>query len=271
MGHRRVRRSRQSLVGTRPRVRRESRVYPNQDMTGHQGAPRRGRAVLFAASLSVVATAALGPSAGASASFTFGANLKATAVDEGGCPLDSFFFVKGGPSCIIGSSSIISLFPGVSGVVTTVRVKTGDFPQGSGRMQVVVERAFKQNVADNPGHPNFFCCFIQQYGPVFTPRRNTINVIKTHLGLVDQPTPAPNDFTTVAKEDFLTLSVFGSNVPLPVGRLPPLAALGFLAYATPAPTPTLVPAPSLDPYGGVTNGEVQGLMPLMNATITPVR
>jgi hypothetical protein len=238
-------------------------------MTGDPRARRRSRS-LFAAGLSAIAIAALGPSANAGASFTFGANLNASAINEGGCPVNSFFFVKGGPSCIIGNSSIVSLFPGVSGVVTTVRVKTGNFPQGTGRMQVVVERAFKQNVAGNPGHPNFFCCFIQQYGPVFTPRRNTVNVIRAHLGLVDQPTPAADDFTTVAKEDFLALSVFGDNVPLPVGRLPPLAALGYLAYATPAPAPTLVRAPSLDPYGGVTNGEVQGLMVMMNATITPV-
>lgn len=210
-------------------------------------------------------------SASAIGSFTFGANLNLPTVNEGGCPVNSFFFEKGGPSCIIGNSSIVSLFPGVSGIVTTVRVKTGDFPQGGGRMQVVVERAYKQNVAGNPGHPNFFCCFIQQYGPVFTPQRNRVNVIRAHLSMVDQPTPGPDDFTTAAKEDFLSLSVFGSSVPLPVGRLPGVAALGYLAYATPAPSPGVVRAPSLNPYGGLTNGEVQGLMVMMNATITPVR
>ena len=218
----------------------------------------------------MVAVGTLAPSAAASTSLTFGANLSTPAVNAGGCPLNSFFLVKGGPSCIIGNASIISLFPPSSGVVTTVRVKTGNFPQGSGRMQVIVERAYRQNVATDPGHPNFFCCFIQQYGPVFTPRRNTVNVIKTHLGLVDQPTPGPHDFTTAAKEDFLALSVLGPNVPLPVGRLPFVGALGYLAYATPAPSPTLVPAPSLDPYGGITNGEVQGLMVMMNATLTPL-
>lgn len=216
-------------------------------------------------------TAGARTSAAAAATVTFGANLKTAVLDEGGCPVNSFFFEKGGQSCLIGNASIVGLFPGVSGIVTTVRVKTGDFPQGGGHMRVIVERAYKQNAPGKPGEPNFECCFIQHYGPVFTPKPNTINVIKTDLGMVDQPTPAPNDFTTVAKEDFLSLAVFGPDVPLPVGKLPAIAAAGYLAYATPAPSPAVVPAPSIGPYGGVTNGEVQGLMVMMNATLTPVQ
>lgn len=243
-------------------------------MAGDARATGLTRVTLLAACVAGLATAWTAP-ASAAAPRTFGANLSQPVLSffdglpVGGCPLNSFFFVKGGQSCIIGNASAVSLFPGVSGIVNTVRVKTGSFAAGAGEMQIVVERAFKV-VTSNPGTPNFECCFIQEYGPVFTPRPNAINVIRTQLGMVNQVIPPNAPRGTVGKEDFLALSVFGPNVPLPVGALPPFAAAGFLAYATPAPQRTFVPAPSPNPYVGLTNGEIQGLMVMMNATITPL-
>ena len=59
--------------------------------------------------------------------------------------------------------------------MSAVRVKTGNAPQGP--MQVVVLRSFYQNNLQDPGHPNFFCCFLQEYGPTFTPAPNAVTTV----------------------------------------------------------------------------------------------
>jgi hypothetical protein len=196
--------------------------------------------------------------AGAGAVTTFGADLNG--------PVSSFATCA--PSCLLYSVSAgTTFYAPESGIVNTVRLKTGDVPQGTGQMQLVVERSFYQNNPNSPGHPNFACCFIQQYGPTFTAQRNTINTItNASLGFVEQPTPASTDFNTVAKADFLALSVLGSDVPLPTGS----DSGGFLSYVIPAPSPGTTPAPSPNPYSGSLGGEVPGYKVMMSADLEPV-
>ena len=97
----------------------------------------------------------------------------------------------------------------------------------AGPMQIVVLRSYYQNNLQDPGHPNFFCCFLQEYGPTFTPAPNAVTTVPVTLGMVEDPTPAANDGNTVAKGDFLGLAVLSGTTPIPVaGR----------ARATPAST-----------------------------------
>ena len=120
-----------------------------------------------------------------------------------------------------------------------MRVKTGDFPQVP--IQVVVLRSYYQNNLQDPGHPNFFCCFLQEYGPTFTPARNAVTTVPATLGMVEDPTPAANDGNTVAKGDFLGLSVLAGNVPVPLAQ----TGAGFSGfYARLAPRTRPRPAPT---------------------------
>ena len=117
-----------------------------------------------------------------------------------------------------------------SGIVDRVRVKTGNTRQG--RMQIVVLRSYYQNNLNDPGHPNYFCCFLWKYGPVFTPRAGATTTIKTTIGMVEDPTPPPTDGNTVAKGDFLALSVLGPNIALPLHRG---GSSGYTGFYAPAP------------------------------------
>lgn len=154
-------------------------------------------------------------------------------------------------------------FAPFSGVVKTVRVKTGDTPQGP--MQVVVLRQHYQNNLQNPGTPNIFCCFVQEYGPTFTPQRNAVTEIPVTLGMVEQPVPPSGDGTTVATGDFLGLSVLGSTTAVP---LTPSQSPVATAYYGPAPTPADTPAPSQNGINGARGGFPGTLM--MNADIEPL-
>jgi len=146
-----------------------------------------------------------------------------------------------------------------SGTVTRVRIKTGNFPQGP--MQIVVMRSLYQNHAGDPGHPYFACCFVERYGPRFTPRRNRITTLRTSLRLVEDPTPRPEDTVTNARGDFLALSVLAGNVPIPAHAD---SSSGYSGFA-PAPLPTTVRAPSPNPIFARTNGVGYRLM--MNADL----
>jgi hypothetical protein len=191
---------------------------------------------------------------------TFGANLSKKPNSTATCG-NSFPFAQGVTSCMGYSISPSSYAP-TTGVVTKVRVRTGNFRQGP--MQIVVLRSFYQNNLGDPGHPNFFCCFVQRYGPKFTPRRNRITVVSTALGMVVQPAPPPNDGNTVAKDDFLALSVLAPNVPFPLRRV----STGYAAFHAPSPRPSDTPAPSPGPIGN-SQGAFNGLVIMMSAELDP--
>lgn len=209
------------------------------------GLKRGQRIVTVVAVLAVLASAPA--SAGAA---TFGADLNQPANNTTTCgagvpPL--FFTGIGSPSCMYFSG-----LPGptpyapASGTVTAVRVKVGP---GTGPMQVVVMRSLYQNKAGDPGHPYFACCFVERYGPIFTPQANAVTTVPSNLPMTEEPTPGPEDFTTNAAGDFLALSVLAPNVPVPMFVDNQSGDSGFY----PAPTPQSVSAPSLNPVFPSTN------------------
>lgn len=166
------------------------------------------------------------------------------------------------PSCMA-YSVIPGAFAPFSGVVKTVRVKTGDTPQGP--MQVLVLRQYYQNNLQNPGTPNIFCCFVQEYGPTFTPQRNGVTEVPATLGMVEQPVPPSGDGNTVATGDFLGLSVLGSNIAIPLtGSQSPVGA----AFYAPAPNAASTPAPSPSGIPGALGGRQATVM--LNADIDPL-
>jgi len=117
-------------------------------------------------------------------------------------------------------------------------------------MQVVVMRSLYQNKAGDPGHPYFACCFVERYGPIFTPQANTVTTVQTNLPMTEEPTPPPEDFTTNAAGDFLALSVLAPNVPIPAATDAQSGYSGFY----PAPTEGTVPAPAPNPLFASTDG-----------------
>ncbi len=62
------------------------------------------------------------------------------------------------------------------------------------------------------------------------------------LGMVEEPAPPASDFNTVAKDDFLALSILNSTTPVPLGQTSGGQGLAF--YYAPAPqAPNKPPAP----------------------------
>ncbi len=184
---------------------------------------------------------------------TYGADLSQPVVNAAQCG------ELGQNSCMAFSSSPYSYAP-ASGTITAVRVKTGDVPQGE--MQVEVLRSYYQNNPSDPGHPNFYCCFLQEYGPTFVPARNAITTVPTALGVVEDPTPPADDGNTVAKGDFLALSIFGGSSYVPLSA----NSNGTTTYYAPAPSG---PAPSSNGLPGGA-GAVFGYELMMNADLTPL-
>jgi len=173
------------------------------------------------------------PNAGA---VTFGADLSAPANSTGTCALFNQ-----------NSCTLFSGLPGpgfyapASGTVDSISVKTPNVPQGP--MQVVVMRSLYQNKAGDPGHPYFACCFVQEYGPIFTPAAGTISTIPTSLTMVEDPTPPADNTTTNARGDFLALSVLTGNVPIPANQ----DGVSNYSCIYPAPNPQTHPAPAPNP------------------------
>jgi hypothetical protein len=184
---------------------------------------------------------------------TFGASLanapNATLTCGQGAP-PLFITGVGSPSCLWFSSSPTPYAP-ASGTVTAIHVRVGPI---TGPMQVVVMRSLYQNKAGDPGHPYFACCFVERYGPRFTPQPNAVTTLGTNLPMTEEPTPAPEDFATNAAGDFLALSVLEPNVPIPVFVEDANADSGFY----PAPTEATFPAPSPNPLFPSTNLVGQG-------------
>ncbi len=203
--------------------------------------------------LAVAASAiALLASVPASASATtFGADLNnapnnPTTCGEGISPY--LTAPMGSPSCMYFSGAPgPSSYAPASGTLTAVHVRVG---ATTGPMQVMILRSLYQNKAGDPGHPYFACCFVERYGPVFTPQANTVTTVATNLPVVEEPTPAADDFSTNAAGDFLALSVLAPNVPIPAfgdGRS------AFAGYY-PAPSEATAPAPGPTPLTAATDG-----------------
>lgn len=182
---------------------------------------------------------------------TFGANLNnapnsSTTCGEGVFPY--FSAPMGSPSCMYYSGA-----PGptpyapASGTITAVHVRVG---ATTGPVQVVILRSLYQNNAGDPGHPFFACCFVERYGPIFTPQANTVTTVQTSLPVTEEATPPPQDTTTNAAGDFLALSVLASNVPIPAFLD---GSSGYSGYY-PAPTEGTNPAPSPNPLFASTDG-----------------
>lgn len=181
----------------------------------------------------------------------------------------AFIFGPFGGSCtwssvVVGSAAESLTAPG-TGTVTAVRVKTG---ATTGPMQIdVVRFLFRQT--GNTGSPELACCFVEAYGPVFTPAANAITTVPTSLPVVVEPTPPPEDTHTVAATDQLTLSSLDPAVQVPLFATNnggnDLSVLSYAWY--PAPTEATVPAPSPNPIGGF--ADLSGFKVLMNADFTP--
>jgi hypothetical protein len=190
----------------------------------------------------------LAPASAAAA--TFGADLSHEANNPTTCGDGVFPYFSapmGSPSCMYYSGA-----PGptpyapASGTITAVSVRVG---ATTGPMQVVILRSLYQNKAGDPGHPYFACCFVEHYGPIFTPQANTVTTVAANLPVTEEATPPPDDTTTNAAGDFLALSVLAPNVPIPAfgdGQS------GFSGYY-PAPNEGTSPAPAPNPLTPATN------------------
>jgi hypothetical protein len=202
----------------------------------------------------IAVSAALAPGAARAASTSFGADHNQAADNTGTCSMlgqTSCTFYSGAPGP--------SFYVPASGTVTAVRVKTGSGTQGP--MQILVMRSLLQNKFLDPGHPYYACCFVEAYGPTFTPDPNTVTTVTTSLPVVADPPPPPTDFITNARGDFLALSVVAGDVPVPAHYDGSSLFSGF----APAPTPQTVPAPSSNALFPVSNGF--GYQILMNADL----
>jgi hypothetical protein len=163
-------------------------------------------------------------------------------------------------SVVVGSASESLTAPG-TGTVTAVRVKMGP---NTGPMQIdVVRFLFRQT--GNPGKPELACCFLEAYGPVFEPPANAITTVPTNLHVTVEPTPPPEDTTTIAATDQLALSSLNPSVQVPLFATNNGGNdLNVLSYAWyPAPTAGNVPAPSPNPINGF--ADLSGFKVLMNA------
>jgi len=189
---------------------------------------------------------------------TFGADLSAPTDNPATCAsllTNSCTFLSGSPGP--------GFYAPATGTVTAVHVKTGNFAQGP--MQVLVMRSLYQNHFGDPGHPYFACCFVERYGPVFTPAPNAVTTVPVSLPMVEDPTPPADDFVSNARGDFLAISVLVPNVPVPATFD---NASGFSGFA-PAPDPQNTPAPSPNPIFATVNGF--GYHIAMSADLRPGR
>jgi hypothetical protein len=195
--------------------------------------------------------AMLGCLPGVAQGATFGADLNntpnnLTTCGEGVAPY--FSAPIGSPSCMYYSGAPgPSPYAPASGTITAVHIRVG---ASTGPMQVVILRSLYQNKAGDPGHPYFACCFVERYGPIFTPQANTVTTVPTSLAVTEEATPPPEDTTTNAAGDFLALSVLAPNVPIPAFGD---SRSGFAGYY-PAPNEASSPAPGPNPLTAATDG-----------------
>jgi hypothetical protein len=232
---------------------------------------KRGRGICALVTTLALTCAAV--PAGASV-ITFGTNLEQPANAPLSCGegvlnqfLGKFLYGPFGGTCmwssVVVGSAAESLTAPASGTVTAVRVKMGPT---TGPMQIdVVRFLFRQT--GNPATPELACCFVQAYGPVFTPAANSITTVPTDLPVKVEPTPAPADTTTIAATDQLALSSLDPNVQVPLFATKngenDLSVLSYAWY--PAPAAPGVPAPSSNPIGGL--ADMSGFKVLMSADL----
>ncbi len=166
-------------------------------------------------------------------------------------------------SSVVVGSAAESLTAPASGTVTAVHVRAG---ATTGPMQIDVIRFLFRQTGD-PAKPELACCFVQAYGPVFTPTPNAITTVQTSLPVKVDPTPSPADTSTIAATDQLALSSLDPTVQVPLFATAGGAAdLNVLSYAWyPAPTSPAVPAPSPNPIAGF--ADLSGFKVLMNADL----
>jgi hypothetical protein len=218
----------------------------------------RRRQVLCGLLASVIV--AFGAAAVPAGAVTFGADLSQPAVSN--TPTCAVF----GQSSCMGFNVVPTSYAPTSGTVTAVRVKTAAVAQGP--MQILVLRSYYQNNPNSPGTPNYFCCFLQSYGPTFTPAPGTTTTVPTSLGMVEQPVPPPGDYNTVAAGDFLALSVLNSTTQVPLGA--DSSGNGLASYYSPAPDQATQPAPSSNGLPGGQGAGSIGYYLLMNADLEPL-
>jgi hypothetical protein len=236
------------------------------------------RGAAWIAATAVALAVALGVPAGAGA-VTFGTNLNLSANAPLSCAQGvltqaieppTFIYGPFGGNCmwssvVVGSAAESLTAPG-TGTVTAVRVRTGE---STGPMQIdVVRFLFRQT--GNPGKPELACCFVEAYGPEFTPAANTITTVPTNLPVAVEPTPPPEDTHTIAATDQLALSSLNPNVQVPLfatnNGKNDLSVLSYAWYQ--APTPATCPSfCTTNPIPGF--ADLTGFKVLMNADFTP--
>ena len=190
---------------------------------------------------------------------TFGADLSVEVNDPAICGEGFFPSFTSSPSCTWFSGAPgASFYAPASGTVTAVRVRAGAV---GGAMQVVVMRSLYENKAGDPEHPNFSCCFIEAYGPVFEAKANAVTTVASALAMTEEPTPPQADVTTKAVGDFLAISVLSPNVQIPAYIDEKSKDGGFY----PAPTRGTLPAPSAAPLS--VSASPEGAEMLINADL----
>jgi hypothetical protein len=231
--------------------------------------------VAWIAVIGIAFAISVGSGSASAATVTFGTNLEQPANAPLKCEegvlnqfLGQFIFGPFGGTCmwssVVAGSPTESLTAPASGTVTTVRVKMG--PE-TGPMQInVIRFLFRQT--GNTAKPELACCFLEAYGPVFTPAANAVTTVATNLPVTVEATPPPNDTTTIAATDQLALSSLNPKVQVPLfatnNGQNDLSVLSYAWY--PAPTAPGVPAPSPNPINGF--ADLSGFKVLMNADLT---
>lgn len=118
------------------------------------------------------------------------------------------FTFQGAPSC-----TLLTFFggeqAGVGGTVVSANIRVGAV---TGPMRFVRMRILFQN--NNVGFDRA-CCSVEQYGTVFVPTPNAITTVPLNFAMIRDPTPSPDDVTTLAAADLVGLEVLAPNVPLP--------------------------------------------------------
>lgn len=213
----------------------------------------------FGRVLVAAAVVAAGVSTAPAEAVTFGSDLSRAPTNTYTCGMNipPFGLSSGTSSCMYFSLSPSPYAP-ASGTVTAVHVRVGAI---TGPMQVVMMRSLYQNHFGDPGHPYFACCFVERYGPIFTPQPETVTTVPVELPMTEEPTPPPEDFTTNAAGDFLALSVLAPDVPIPISIDKATVVSGFY----PAPTVGTVAAPAPNPIFQTT--ELEAGQVLLSADI----